>query len=114
MLDDQTIKGLSEYFAAEAPEPGRHGEAKLLAEGRRIYTEGAPDKSVRACAGCHGAKAEGASVFPRLAGQNAKYVLTQLQTFGTQLRPHGILMKNEVAGLSVEQMRAVAEYVQSL
>jgi cytochrome c553 len=114
LLDDNTIKGLSEYFAAEAPVPGRHGETKLVAEGRRIYSEGIATHGVRACAGCHGAHAEGASVFPRLAGQNAKYVLTQLRVFETRLRPHGILMKSEVAGLSGDQMRAVAEYVQSL
>lgn len=114
LLDDNTIKGLAEYFAAQSPAPGRKGQHGLVAEGGRIYAEGIPEKSVRACAGCHGAKAEGASVFPRLAGQNATYVAAQLQIFGTRLRPHGVLMKNEAAGLSIDQMRAVAEYVQSL
>jgi len=114
LLDDDTIKGLSEYFAAQSPTPGRSGDTALVAEGQRIFAAGIPDKGVRACSGCHGAKAEGASVFPRLAGQNAHYIFAQLQTFGTRLRPHGILMKNEVGGLSIKQMRAVSEYVQSL
>jgi cytochrome c553 len=114
LLDDNTIKGLSEYFAAQSPAPGRSGEAKRIAEGRKIFVEGIPDKGVRACAGCHGTSAEGASVFPRLAGQKSTYIVRQLQIFGTRLRPHGLLMKNEVAALSGDQMRAVAEYVQSL
>ena len=114
LLDDNTIKGLAELFAAQPPSAGRSGEPRLIAEGRKIFTEGIPGKSVRACAGCHGANAEGASVFPRLAGQNARYIVAQLHVFGTRLRPHGVLMKNEAAGLSDEQMRALAEYVQSL
>lgn len=114
LLDDNTIKGLSEYFAAQSPAPGRSGEAKRIAEGRKIFVEGIPDKGVRACAGCHGTSAEGASVFPRLAGQKSTYIVRQLQIFRTRLRPHGLLMKNEVAELSGDQMRAVAEYVQSL
>jgi cytochrome c553 len=113
LLDDETINGLSEYFAGQAPVPGRPGKANRVAEGRKIFDRGIPERGIRACAGCHGANAEGASVFPRLAGQKAAYVLTQLQVFGTRLRPHGILMKNEVAELSPEQMRDVAEYVQS-
>ncbi len=114
LLDDKLIKGISEYFAAQPPAAGLPGQTSLVAEGRKIFAEGIPDKHVRACAGCHGANAEGASVFPRLAGQKAKYVLAQLRVFSTRLRPHGIWMQNEVAGLSAEQMRAVAEYVQSL
>lgn len=114
LLDDTVITGLSEYFAALPAAPGRAGEPDRVAAGRKIFEAGIPDKGVRPCAGCHGAKAEGASVFPRLAGQKAKYILAQLQVFGTRLRPHGILMKNEVAALSLEQMRDLAEYVRSL
>ncbi len=114
LLDDNLIKGISEYFAGQPPAAGLPGDPRLIAEGRRIFAEGISDKGVRACAGCHGGHAEGASVFPRLAGQKAGYVLAQLRTFSTRLRPHGVLMKNEVAGMSPDQMRAVAQYVQSL
>ncbi len=114
LLDDAAIKGLADYFAAQPPAPGVSGDHALVQEGAKIYTAGVPAKGVRPCAGCHGAKAEGASVFPRLAGQKAPYLAAQLKVFGTRLRPHGVLMKNEVAGLTPEQMRAVAEYLQSL
>jgi len=114
LLDDNLIKGISEYFAGQPPAAGSPGDPRLVAEGRKIFTEGISNKGVRACAGCHGGQAEGASVFPRLAGQKGGYVLAQLRTFSTRLRPHGVLMKNEVAGMSLEQMRAVAQYVQSL
>jgi len=74
---------------------------------------GAPDRGVRACASCHGAGGEGAKVFPRLAGQHADYVLAQLKEFGTALRPHALVMRNEVQALTADEMRALAEYVQS-
>ncbi len=114
LLDDKTITGLAEFFAAQPPAQGIKGDRALIEQGAKIYSAGIPEKQVRACAGCHGAKAEGASVFPRLAGQKATYLVAQLNVFGTRLRPHGVLMKNEVAGLTPEQMRAVAEYLQSL
>jgi cytochrome c553 len=70
---------------------------------------------VRACASCHGDGGEGASGFPRLAGQRADYVLAQLKIFGsTKLRPHGVLMQNETRAMTAAEMRAVAAYVQSL
>jgi cytochrome c553 len=114
LLDDETIDRLAEHFGREPAPPGKPGDPKRIAEGRKIFLEGLSGNGVRPCASCHGAKAEGASVFPRLAGQKAEYLVAQLRIFGTRLRPHGILMKQEVVGMSNEQMRAVAEYLQSL
>jgi cytochrome c553 len=104
---------LAEYFSGESPPAGVHGNARLITVGSRIFHEGIPAQGVRTCAGCHGGHAEGASVFPRLAGQNADYVLKELKVFQTRLRPHGILMKNETANLTAEELQAVSEYVQS-
>jgi cytochrome c553 len=114
LLDDATINDLGEYFSKLPPEPGRPGNARLIEQGREIFEKGVPGTTVRACSTCHGKHAEGASVFPRLAGQNAEYLYREMRVFSTTLRPHGVLMKNEVATLSEEQMRAVAEYLQSL
>src|ERR1700730_10845626 len=114
LLDDETIAGLAAYYAEPKPAPRKAGIGKLVDAGRKIYEHGIPARGVRACASCHGQNAEGASVFPRLAGQHADYVVRQLKAFGTRLRPHGILMKNETANMSAAEMRAVAEYVQSL
>jgi len=113
LLDDATIDGLAAFFASQTPDPGRAGDPKLIESGRKIYEQGLSERGVRACAGCHGANAEGASVFPRLAGLNAEYLFRQLRVFGTRLRPHGVLMKNEVANMSEREMHAVAEFLQS-
>jgi cytochrome c553 len=113
LLDDETIAGLAAYYAEQKPAPGKAGIAKLVEAGRKIYEEGIPAREVRACASCHGENAEGASVFPRLAGQRAEYVVRQLKVFRTRLRPHGVIMANESRNLTDEELRALAQYVQS-
>jgi len=113
LLDDQTISGLATYFAERTPAPGKPGNPKLIEAGRRIYEQGIPARGVRACASCHGDHAEGASVFPRLAGQHAEYVLRQLKVFRTRLRPHGVIMADESRTLTDDELRALAQYVQS-
>lgn len=56
--------------------------AKLVAEGR----EGIP-----ACAGCHGKAGEGVAIFPRLAGQDPRYIERQLADFARELPPAGVV-----------------------
>jgi cytochrome c553 len=115
LLDDATIQSLANYYAAQTPPVG-HGKAPagVLRTGQRLFEQGLPARGVRACASCHGDKAEGAAGFPRLAGQHADYLTRQMQVFSTKLRPHGVLMKSEVAGMTPAQMKAVAAYLQSL
>lgn len=114
LLDDATINGLADYFAAQPPAPGRVAPPSLVKAGRTLYNTGDASRGVRACADCHGAKGEGEAGFPRLAGQRTEYVFAQLKLFGTRLRPHGIVMKNEVRSLTPAEMRALASYVHTL
>jgi cytochrome c553 len=113
LLDDETIAGLAAYYAEQKPAPGKAGIGKLVDAGRKIYEQGIPARGVRACASCHGQNAEGASVFPRLAGQHADYVVRQLKVFRTPLRPHGVIMADESRNLTDDELRDVAQYVQS-
>jgi cytochrome c553 len=114
LLDNATILGLADYYALQETPNGRSGTPSLIAAGRRIYAEGIPDRAVRACAACHGEAAEGAAGFPRLAGQHATYLHAQLKAFGSKLRPHGVIMQVETSFMKPSEMRAVAEYLQSL
>ncbi len=115
LLDDATIESLAKHYAAQTPSAGKAtAKPQLLARGKAIFEAGIPQRKVAACASCHGANAEGAAAFPRLAGQHAAYLERQLDTFSTRLRPHGVLMRNEVAGLRKDERRAVAAYLQSL
>ena len=114
LLDDDAINGLAEFYATQTPAKGRPADPKLVQAGRRIFVDGIPARGVRACASCHGAGGEGAAAFPRLAGQRAEYVYTQLRMFGTALRPHAVEMRAETRAMSPADMRAVAAYLQSM
>ena|ERR1700694_1623369 len=114
LLDDATIAGLADYYAAQQPQPSpKSRDPKLVEAGRRIYEEGIPAKDVRPCASCHGENAEGASVFPRLAGQHADYVYLQLVQFRTRLRPYAVVMADVTKNMTREELKAVAAFVQS-
>ena len=86
---------------------------ELLAEGKKIYTEGIPAQNVPACASCHGPNAQGAGAFPRLAGQHTDYLVAQLTGFQSGLRSNAPIMLGVVRTLSPQQMKAAATYAAS-
>ena len=112
-LSDDTIKTLSDYYASQKPLPGVAGDSALMAEGQKIYTQGIPAKNVQACATCHGPKAEGAAVFPRLAGQHTEYLIAQLQGFQSGTRANAPIMEAVVHGMTPEELKAAATYAAS-
>ncbi|MDQ6880984.1 MAG: c-type cytochrome [Pseudomonadota bacterium] len=108
------VQGLADYFSGQTPTIGPPGSASLEAEGRRIYSDGIPDKGVTKCSACHGAKGEGNAQFPRLAGQHADYIAKQLVIFQrTDQRPLGAAMKQVTHELSDRQIHALAVFLQS-
>ncbi len=65
------------------------------------------------CAACHGADGNSASpTFPRLAGQNPKYIYKQLMDFKSGARQNAI-MAGQVANLTEQQMANLAVYFAS-
>lgn len=65
------------------------------------------------CAACHGADGNSASdQFPRLAGQNAKYIYTQLSNYKSGARKNAI-MSVQAANLTSKQMADLAAYFAS-
>jgi cytochrome c553 len=114
-LGDETLGNLAAYYAAQPPARGKLGDPKLIQAGRTIYEQGIPGAQVQACVTCHGKDAEGNAAFPRLAGQHAEYLVKQLVLFKSQLRADAAapIMHNVTAGLSFDQMEAVAAYLES-
>ncbi|HEY1392448.1 MAG TPA: c-type cytochrome [Methylibium sp.] len=113
-LNEAQVQGLADYFSSQKPSYGPAGDVKLTEEGRRIFTEGIPDRNVPMCSACHGQQGEGNGQFPRLAGQHADYVVKQLMVFQrTDQRPRGGAMKVVTHDLSEHEMHALATFVQS-
>ena len=114
-LDDESIVLVAEYFAAQTPTRGPEGSAQAVSKGKDIYDKGIESKKVPACATCHGSNAQGASIFPRLAGQHAPYMIKQIRIYHTNDRPDsGTMMQTVVQDLSEEEAALVAAYLQGL
>ena len=114
-LTDAQIDELAGYYAAQ---PARAAIALApparVQAGHAIYTQGAAGKAP-ACVTCHGAAGEGSAIAPRLAGQHAAYVERQLRIYQTTNdRPDGAVMKLACAGMSADDIRAVAAFIQGL
>jgi cytochrome c553 len=112
-LSDPMIAALAAYYASEPPVPGTPDNSSEAQAGRKIYTEGIAAEAVQACMLCHGAKAQGNSTIPRLAGQHRAYIERQLEAFASKARANEIMHENS-KNLTAEQIRDVAAYVRSL
>lgn len=114
-LTDEQIKGLAAYFAAQQPAQLPAADPALVTEGKVIYENGVPEKSIPGCSGCHGTAGQGIDKFPRLANQHADYSVKQLMVFQrTDERPEGSIMKTIAHDMTVHDMQAVSAYTQAL
>ena len=111
-LDPAIIKGIAQYYAAQPPAPGRAVDPAAIAGGKEVFDKGVPARGIPACASCHGAQAQGQSIFPRLAGQHAAYVVKQLNYIQSLVRAAPV-MHGIVKDLTPAEIQAVAFYVQS-
>ena len=116
-LNAEDMLNLGAYFSAQLPKAKQAKDPALVAEGQKIYKGGNPGSGVPACASCHGPAGSGIPVqFPRLAGQNSKYVLNQLHNFRTGDRANdgGKMMQTIARKMTDQEMRAVAEFISGL
>lgn len=116
-LTDPEMRALAFYFSHQSLAIPARSYAPWPAQGESIYLSGIPERHVAACASCHGMRAEGLpDTFPRLAGQYAQYVLTQLRDFrsGARQSDPDRMMHNLTVKLTVAEMQAVSEYVSRL
>lgn len=112
-------ESLARYYARLAPAAEARTDAQpaqaMVARGADIAMRGVRGDGIPPCLACHGP--EGAAVFPRLAGQYAPYIRTQLRLWQQGLRDrsgYGEIMATIARRLSEEQIDAVAAYFASL
>jgi len=114
-LSEESIAGLAAFFSSKPAKVNRVSDVDLLPVGRYIYIKGNSWSDLPACANCHGEKAYGTSTLPRLAGQNARYLLSQLKEFNQRTRTNDNEAMHLVASRLTEmETRAVADYLSQL
>lgn len=114
-LTPQDMRALGAYFSRQKSEPHPTGDARLAARGMFIYRQGGAATEVAACIGCHGERGHGTENLPRLAGQVASYLATQLRNFGARVRTNDNAVMHAVAAKMAEaEILAVAEYLSGL
>lgn len=116
-LSVEDMHNLAAYFAGQAAKPGAAKSKDLVALGQRIYRGGIAGEGVAACASCHGSNGAGMPAqYPRLSGQNAEYVDTQLKAFriGARANDTNATMRGVAGRLSDREIAAVADYIAGL
>src|ERR1700690_1322439 len=78
VLSPATRAALAKHFTSLNSKPLGGAPRKLVAMGKKIYEEGAPETNVPACMACHGSEAKGQEAIPRLAGQLHDYIVSKL------------------------------------
>ena len=116
-LTPEDMANLALYFGRQKANPRAASDPDLVKLGREIYRGGIISRNVAACAACHSPNGSGIPAqYPRLAGQHAEYIESQLKAFRTGGRtndPNG-MMRAVAARLSDVEIKALAEYVSGL
>jgi cytochrome c553 len=119
VLSPAMLKALAEEFRDLNPKPLGGAPKDHLAEGRKIYLEGA-GANIPPCASCHGPEAKGTDAFPRLAGQLHDYIIRKLTNWDKErgqdkAKPDTSAIMQPIAhDLTEPQIKAVAAYLSYL
>ena len=111
-LTPDEMLALGKFYEKQSLTPEAAKSPDLAAVGKYIYHQGNRFSGVAACASCHGADAKGSDSLPRLAGQFAAYVETQLKQFHERKRTNdNAVMFVITEKMTPLEMAAVAEYL---
>ena len=115
MLSDEDMKNVSAYLAQQKADPGAATDKDLVALGEKIYRGGIQDRNIASCAGCHSPNGAGIPAqYPRLSGQHAQYIVTQLNHFRDGTRANNQQMTDVAAKLNDKEIKALGEYIAGL
>jgi cytochrome c553 len=114
LLTDEEKHNIAAWLVTQKPTAGAAKNKDTVELGKKIYRGGIAEKSVPACASCHGASGAGIPVqYPRLAGQHPDYAFTELGLFKSGARK-SVEMEAIAKRMSDEEMKAVSDYVAGL
>ncbi|PTA49171.1 cytochrome c4 [Shewanella morhuae] len=120
-LQGDGIEQVASYFSAQQVKtpvtPVIRGKQVTFADDTaRLAYQGDWSRGLPACVTCHGPSALGGGLFPRLAGQQASYIKTQLLAWqdGTRKGDVDGMMANVANKLTAAEVDALATYFANL
>lgn len=114
-LTPEDMTALGRFYASRTSLRETVKDAPLAGVGQYIYQAGNKWSGVPACSSCHGKDGAGSNTLPRLAGQHAAYLESQLRQFGKRERNNdNAIMHSVVEKMTPLEMAAVAEYLSGL
>jgi cytochrome c553 len=108
-LSNTDLNDLAAYFSTQkSTPPARTADPQTIAAGRQLAEK-------YGCVQCHGPALLGLQHIPRLAGQQAEYLRTQLRGFkaSTRFDMDGV-MTSAAQVLSVEDIAVLADFISGL
>lgn len=119
-LQGDGIEQVARYFSAKPAndvKPVIRGEQVVFNDdSARLAYQGDWSRGLPACVTCHGPSALGGGLFPRLAGQQASYIKTQLLAWQSGTRKGDVdgMMASVANKLTVAEVDALANYFANL
>jgi len=114
---EEQMKDIAAYFASQKLIGGEIKNRETLELGQKLFRAGDASKGLPACAGCHGPAGAGLPAqFPRIGGQHAEYLETQLKAFRVNERANdpNRMMQMITIKMTDAEIRAVADYISGL
>lgn len=114
-LTQTEMQAIGRWFESRQARAHNVADPALVTQGREVYERGIRARGVPACKKCHGLEGEGTDTLPRVGGQHAQYLETQLRAFSQRARTNdNMVMQTIAARISDDELRAVSSYISGL
>jgi cytochrome c553 len=114
-LTDKDIAAVAAFYSNQNMVTASSTDKELAEAGQALYRGGDAARGLPSCAGCHGPTGAGIpGQYPRLAGQHAQYLQTQLTGFRQGGRANNVPMAQIAAKLSDKEIAALADFIAGL
>lgn len=124
--DETQMRDIAAYFSEQKQNSEVAKNRDTVELGQKLYRAGNESKGLPACAGCHGPSGAGIPAqYPRIAGQFAEYIETQLRHFRegdeatapsetARTNDPNKMMRMVAIKMTDGEIRAVSDYVAGL
>lgn len=117
VLSEQDMADLAAYYASLITSYNTTPE-NVVEAGKVLYTAGDAERGLPACVACHGPRGNGTGLsgFPKISGQHADYIQSQLKMFrdGARGNDMNAMMRDVAKKLTDEEIETLSQYVGGL